>query len=63
MPIYEYVCTGCGYKFDMLQKVSEPTIESCPQCGLKNGKRIISMSSFRLKGGGWFEDGYVKKKG
>ncbi len=58
MPIYEYLCTSCGYQFEEVQKFSEPSLEECPDCGKNSAQRQVSMSSFHLKGGGWYKDGY-----
>jgi len=58
MPIYEYLCTSCGYQFEEVQKFSEPSLEECPDCGKNSSQRQVSMSSFHLKGGGWYKDGY-----
>ncbi len=58
MPIYEYLCTSCGYEFEEVQKFSDPSLEECPDCEKNSAERQVSVSSFRLKGGGWYEDGY-----
>ena len=58
MPIYEYLCSSCGYQFEEVQKFSEPSLEECPDCGKNSAQRQVSMSSFHLKGGGWYKDGY-----
>ena len=58
MPIYEYLCTSCGYQFEEVQKFSEPSLEECQDCGKNSAQRQVSMSSFHLKGGGWYKDGY-----
>ena len=58
MPIYEYLCKSCGYEFEEVQKFSDPSLEECPDCGKNNAERQVSMSSFHLKGGGWYKDGY-----
>lgn len=55
MPIYEYECQACGYKKDILQKLSDDPITECPECGKHEMKKLISASGFRLKGGGWYE--------
>lgn len=60
MPIYEYQCSACKHKFELLQKFSDPAEGKCPKCG-KEAKRIISQSSFSLKGDGWYKDGYASK--
>ena len=62
MPIYEYLCTSCGYQFEEVQKFSEPSLEECPDCGKNSSQRQVSMSSFHLKGGGWYKDGYSNNK-
>jgi putative FmdB family regulatory protein len=58
MPIYEYLCKSCGYEFEEVQKFSDPSLEECPNCGKNKAERQVSMSSFHLKGGGWYKDGY-----
>ncbi|MFH0800458.1 MAG: zinc ribbon domain-containing protein [Pseudomonadota bacterium] len=60
MPIYEYHCKSCKKDFEVLQKLSEPNLAACPDCG-KKAKRLISQTSFSLKGGGWHKDGYASK--
>ena len=61
MPIYEYLCSSCGFKFEEVQKFSDPPLEECPDCGKNTSCRQVSMSSFHLKGGGWYKDGYSGK--
>lgn len=61
MPIYELKCGTCGHEFESMQKMNDPN-SPCPKCG-KETERQISASNFHLKGGGWFTDGYHKKKG
>lgn len=58
MPIYEYTCRSCGRNFECMQRITEPPIAPCPRCGA-TADRIISASSFSLKGGGWYKDGYT----
>ncbi len=60
MPTYEYECTTCGYRFEMLQKISENPISACPKCSGKVKRLISDSSSFILKGSGWYETDYVK---
>ncbi|WP_419785510.1 FmdB family zinc ribbon protein [Pseudodesulfovibrio sp.] len=57
MPIYEYQCEDCQAVFEDWQSGFEEKEQECPHCGGKS-KRLISHSSFHLKGGGWFADGY-----
>jgi putative FmdB family regulatory protein len=58
MPIYEFVCEACGRLVERLQKVSDPPLGACPECGAKMAK-IMSRNSFQLKGGGWYRDLYA----
>lgn len=60
MPIYEYECEGCGGIKEVPQKISDPPFTKCETCGGKL-KKIVSKNNFRLKGGGWYPDGYHKK--
>ncbi len=62
MPIYEYICNSCGYEFEEVQKFSDPSYDKCPSCGRITAKRKVSISSFHLKGGGWYKDGYSNKE-
>ncbi|HVN83977.1 MAG TPA: zinc ribbon domain-containing protein [Candidatus Binatia bacterium] len=59
MPIYEYQCPKCG-PFELMQKVSEPTLKRCPTCKGKVSK-LISNTSFQLKGTGWYVTDYARK--
>ena len=58
MPIYEYACEKCGELTEVLAKVSDPPPSKCPQCGSKKMQRVVSRTSFQLKGGGWYSDLY-----
>jgi len=66
--IYEYQCTECGEINEVMSSVAEMEEErdlgnyTCPECGALI-KKIMSESSFILKGGGWFADGYASTKG
>ncbi|HCU25841.1 MAG TPA: transcriptional regulator [Deltaproteobacteria bacterium] len=57
MPVYEYACTNCGKQFEEFQKLSDKPLKKCKICG-GTLQRLISQSSFALKGGGWYKDGY-----
>ena len=54
MPIYEYRCTTCGYQREYLQKVSDPLLTDCPDCGKPTFKKLLSAAGFQLKGNGWY---------
>ncbi|HEX8704978.1 MAG TPA: zinc ribbon domain-containing protein [Myxococcaceae bacterium] len=63
MPIYEYACQSCGKTIDVLQKVSDPTPAACTACGAEGSlSKVVSRSSFVLKGGGWYSDLYSSTK-
>jgi len=63
MPIYEYDCSQCHQTSDALQKVNDPPPETCPHCGAHNTlSRLLSRTSFVLKGGGWYADLYSSSK-
>lgn len=58
MPIYEYRCTSCGDQFEIIQKVNSRQLRKCRECSGKLEK-LISRTSFQLKGGGWFINDYA----
>lgn len=61
MPLYSYHCVKCNEIYENMRTISQrDTKLSCPLCG-DSCERIIDLSAFQLKGGGWFRDGYVKK--
>lgn len=65
MPIYEYRCKKCGYKFEVVAHIKDAPPTQCPSIP-KEGEppcdgeieRLISLTSFSLQGGGWASDGY-----
>jgi len=57
MPIYEYECEECHKVTEVSQGMNDAPLAECPECS-GPVKKIISMSSFHLKGGGWYADGY-----
>ncbi|MDX9999988.1 MAG: zinc ribbon domain-containing protein [Polyangia bacterium] len=61
MPIYEYTCHGCGEDVELWQKISEKPKKICPSCGARKLERVISHTSFHLKGSGWYVTDYAKK--
>ena len=58
MPIYEYQCSACGHRCERLQSISAPPFTKCSACGEDELQKLISRTSFVLKGGGWYKDGY-----
>ena len=61
MPIYEYQCQKCEGVFEILQGFNDKPARKCEECGGRL-KRLISVSAFHLKGSGWYETDYGKKK-
>jgi len=59
MPIYEYKCDKCGI-YEVTQRITESPLKKCPTCGRKT-ERILSRSSFVLKGSGWYQTDYGRK--
>ena len=57
MPIYEYQCKKCRKIHEIWQKMSDKPADKCPECSGPLHK-LVSLSSFQLKGGGWYVDGY-----
>lgn len=57
MPVYEYECSKCKKVFEVQQHIADEPVAVCPDCGGPVHK-LISRSSFQLKGGGWYSDGY-----
>ena len=58
MPVYEYACDKCGHEFEAEQRITDDPIKVCPVCKARKVKRLISQTSFVLKGGGWYSDLY-----
>ncbi len=63
MPIYEYSCEGCQQVFEKMQKISDSGSITCPHCGTSSTKRLVSRTSFQLKGTGWYQTDYKKPCG
>ncbi|TRZ67751.1 MAG: zinc ribbon domain-containing protein [Comamonadaceae bacterium] len=54
MPIYAYKCESCGFAKDVLQKISDPHLSDCPQCGKAAFQKQVTAAGFQLKGSGWY---------
>ena len=61
MPIYEYKCKKCGSILEILQKLNDPPLEKCPECGGLL-KKVISPPAIQFKGSGWYVTDYARKK-
>ena len=62
MPLYEYACNSCGSVIEVLQKMSDRPLRKCQKCSGRLEK-LVSRTSFQLKGGGWYAQGYAKSGG
>jgi putative FmdB family regulatory protein len=60
VPLYEYECQDCHFRFEKLQRMSDPPPRKCPECG---GKIVLqlSRSAVRFKGSGWYATDYARK--
>jgi putative FmdB family regulatory protein len=54
MPIYAYRCSTCGHAKDVLQKMSDPVLTTCPECGAATFVKQVTAAGFQLKGSGWY---------
>jgi putative FmdB family regulatory protein len=59
MPLYEYLCSKCGEKFEVIQKFADAPLTVHEACG-GTVERLISLSGFSLKGSGWYATDYAK---
>ena len=61
MPTYEYDCDTCG-TFEVAQRITDKPLRRCPTCKGKV-RKLISNTSFQLKGSGWYVTDYAGKDG
>lgn len=54
VPIYAYKCSACGHTQDVLQKLSDPLLTVCPECGKSTYVKQLTAAGFQLKGSGWY---------
>ena len=54
MPIYAYKCASCGHAKDVLQKISDAPLTTCPACGAESFSKQVTAAGFQLKGSGWY---------
>lgn len=62
MPLYEYECLNCGKRTEVLQKMSDAPLATCPNCG-GAVKKLLSAPAVQFKGSGWYVTDYAGKKG
>lgn len=60
MPLYEYRCTDCENKVEVIQRFSDPDLSDCTECG-GTLERLLSAPSIRFKGSGWYVNDYAAK--
>jgi putative FmdB family regulatory protein len=60
MPLYEYQCDGCGHRFEVIQKFSDPLVDTCPKCG-SPVRKLMSSPAIQFKGSGFYITDYAKK--
>ena len=60
MPIYEYQCDGCSYRFEVKQSIKDDPLTTCERCG-QSLRRLISSPGIMFKGSGWYVTDYSNK--
>ena len=62
MPLYEYECSSCGHRFEVIQKFSDDALTECPKC---QGavRKLLSSPAIQFKGSGWYITDYARKGG
>ena len=61
MPLYEYECEACERRFEVIQRFSDPPVETCKVCGKGPVQRLLSSPAIQFKGSGWYITDYAKK--
>jgi putative FmdB family regulatory protein len=60
MPLYEYQCTNCNERIEILQRMSDPPFDLCPKCGGEM-KKLMSSPAIQFKGSGFYKTDYASK--
>ena len=60
MPLYEYQCEACVYRFERIQKFSDPLLTNCPRCD-GSVRKLVSSPAIQFKGTGWYVTDYAGK--
>ncbi|HZV55097.1 MAG TPA: FmdB family zinc ribbon protein [Rhodocyclaceae bacterium] len=55
MPIYAYRCSSCGHEQDVMQKMSDAQLTTCPECKAETYSKQLTAPGFHLKGSGWYQ--------
>ncbi len=61
MPIYAYTCSSCGMQKDVMQKISDPLLTTCPECGKETFTKQLTAAGFQLKGSGYYVTDFKDK--
>ena len=61
MPLYEYQCTSCSERMEILQGINDPPSSHCPKCGGEM-KKLISSPAIQFKGSGFYKTDYASSK-
>jgi putative FmdB family regulatory protein len=62
MPIYDFQCTSCDHKDELMRKISEASTMICPNCSKETFSKMLSAPSFQLSGTGWYASDFKDKK-
>ena len=62
MPIFDFQCSSCGFKDELMRKSSDASTIACPQCKLEMFSKMLSAPSFQLSGSGWYATDFKDKK-
>jgi len=60
MPLYEYQCDACGFRFEVIQRFSDPPVDGCQSCG-GAVRKLLSSPAIQFKGSGWYVTDYARK--
>jgi putative FmdB family regulatory protein len=63
MPLYEYECSACGHRFELIQRFADPPAATCTACGQGPVHKLLSAPAVHFKGTGWYVTDYAKKTG
>ena len=61
MPLYEYQCQSCQFRFEKLQRLSDAPPRKCPECGGNKVAQLMSAPAVQFKGSGWYVTDYQRK--
>lgn len=63
MPIYDFQCSSCGHKAEVMRKISATSVDICPECGAETFSKQLSAPSFQLTGSGWYATDFKNGSG